>query len=163
LTLFGFHQVKSKSVGFNWLETVHQDNKLPDTTFVRLANIRGIMETSTTDLSWLCIVIIFGITAVVIILGTRSRLRYAHRIRDAQARGAFADMNTSENKSRVRRLAALALIGSLGMISSIISLVLLRGNQPGTFSGVLVAGVIIFGIIASIAGFLIQREIDRRI
>jgi hypothetical protein len=121
------------------------------------------METTTIDLSWLCLVITFGIAVVVIILDTRSRLRYESRIRDAQARGAFADMNTPENKSRVRRLAALALIGSLGMISSIIILVLLRGNQPSTFSGVLVAGVIIFGIIASISGFLMQREIDRRI
>ena len=118
------------------------------------------METTTIDLSWLCIVIPIGIIVVVAILGTRSRLWYASRIRDAQARGAFADMNLPENKVRFRRLAALALIGLLGMILSIASLVL---QQTNTFSGVMVAVAFVFGAIASIAGFLMQREINRRL
>jgi hypothetical protein len=115
------------------------------------------------DLSWLCILITFGIAVVVIILGTRSRMRYARRIREAQDRGAFADINMPENKSRVRRLAALALIGLLGMILSIIILALQIANQANPFTGIMIALAIIFGSIALIAGFLLQREIDRRL
>src|SRR5918996_1923305 len=94
------------------------------------------METTTSDLSWLCVVIPIGIIVLAAILGTRSRLRYARRIREAQARGAFADMNTPENKSRFRRLAALALIGLLGVILSIIILVLLQGSKAPSFLGI---------------------------
>ena len=122
------------------------------------------METTTINLSWLCIVIPIGIIVVVAILGTRSRLRYASRIREAQARGAFADMNTPENKSRFRRLAMIALIGLLGMIVSIAILVLQQASKAHSFYGItFVAVAIIFGIIASIAGFLMQREISRRL
>ena len=121
------------------------------------------METTTLDLSWLCLVIPIGIIVLAAILGTRSRLRYARRIREAQARGVFADMNTPENKSRFRRLAALALMGLLGMILSIAILVLQQASRDPSFAGITIAAAILFGIIASIAGFLMQREIDRRL
>ena len=57
------------------------------------------METNTIDLSWLCFVIPMGIVLVVTIFGTRSRLRYAKRIMDAQNRSAFDDMNTPKQKT----------------------------------------------------------------
>jgi hypothetical protein len=121
------------------------------------------MATMTIDLSWLCIVIPIGIIVVVAILGTRSRWRYARRIQEAQARGAFADMNTYENKSRFRRLAVMALVGLLGMILSIAILVLQQASKAPSFVGITIASAILFGIIASIAGFLMQREINRRL
>ena len=121
------------------------------------------METTTIDLSWLCLVIPIGIIVLAAILGTRSRLHYARRIREAQARGAFAAMNTPENKSRFRRFAALALIGLLGMILSIAILVWQQASGSPGFAGITIAAAILFGIMASIAGFLMQREIDRRL
>jgi hypothetical protein len=121
------------------------------------------MQSTTIDLSWLCFVILFGIVIVAAVFGTRSRLRYARRIREAQARGAFADLDTAENKSRFRRLAALALIGLLGMISSIVIFLLLLANQAVTFSGAMVVVALLFGMVAAIAGFLIQKEINRRL
>jgi hypothetical protein len=121
------------------------------------------MEPTTLDLSWLCIVIPVGIMIVVAILGTRSKLRYARRIREAQARGAFADLNKPENKARIRSLAFLALIGLLGMLLSIVVLILQQVNQFTTFSGITVIVAIVFGVIGSIAGFLMQREVNRRL
>jgi hypothetical protein len=121
------------------------------------------MEPITIDLSWLCIVIPIGVIVVAAILGTRSRLRYANRIREAQARGAFADLNTPENKARFRRLAVFALIGLLGMMLSIVLLVLLLPSKFASFYGIAIALALIFGVISSIAGFLMQREINRRL
>ena len=122
------------------------------------------MKAVPMNLSWLCIVIPIITIVVVAILGTLSKLRYASRIRDAQARDAFADLNAPENKSRFRRLAATALIGSLGMIVSIAVLVLLEMKHTGYYFGIpLIVLAILFGILASIAGFLMQREIDRRL
>ena len=116
------------------------------------------------NLSWLCIVIPIILMAAVAILGTWSKLRYASRIREAQVRGRFADLKAPENKSRFRRLAAIALIGSLGMIVSITILVLLQTRNAAPYFGIPLIGVaILFGIVASVAGFLMQREIDRRL
>jgi len=88
---------------------------------------------------------------VAAILGAWSRLRHA-------------GLNTPENKSRFRLLAAIALIGLLGMIVAIAILVFLQARKAAHYSGIpLIIVAIIFGIVASIAGFLIQREIDRRL
>jgi hypothetical protein len=62
------------------------------------------MKTYTIDLSWLCLIIPIGILVVAAILGARSKLQYGHQIREAQARGAFADTNTPKNRSRLLRL-----------------------------------------------------------
>ncbi len=114
------------------------------------------------DLSWLCFVPLMLIMIPVIYYGTRSRLRYARRIREAQARGAFVDMNTPENGSRLRRLAFLALIGSLGMIITILMVMQPWVRLPIPF-GVFITAFLAFGILASVAGFLMKREIDRRL
>lgn len=114
------------------------------------------------DQSWLCFIPVMLIMIPVIYYGTRSRLRYARRIREAQARGAFADMNTPENKSRFRRFALLALMGTLGIALSIVILLQPWIRLPVPF-GVIIAVFIVFGIMASVGGFLMQREIDRRL
>ena len=114
-------------------------------------------------LTVLCISIPVGILVVAAILGTRSRLKYANRIREAQARGAFADMNKAENKARFRRLALFALIGLLGMVLSIAILVVQLRSKFADFYGITVAIALLFGVTASIAGFLMQREINRRL
>ena len=114
------------------------------------------------DLTWLCFIALFLIMIPVIYFGTRSRLQYARRIREAQARDAFADMNTPANKSRFRRLALLALIGALGMVFSIVMLFQPWIRLPVP-TGVIIATFVVFGILASVGGLLMQREIDRRL
>lgn len=120
------------------------------------------MQSTTIDLSWLCFVILVGIVIVAAVFGTRSRLRYARRIREAQARGAFADMNTPENRSRIRRFALLALTGTLSIVFSIVMLLQPWIRIPVPF-GVIIVVFVIFAIMASVGGFLMQREIDRRL
>lgn len=121
------------------------------------------METTTINLSWLCIVVPVGVMVVAAILGTRSKLRYASRIFNAQARGAFADMNTPEAKFRFRRLAVLALIGAVGMIISLVILIIQWLGGILVPFGVTLISVCVFGVVTAIAGFLMRREIDRRL
>jgi hypothetical protein len=112
-------------------------------------------------LTVLCMSIPVGMLVVIAIWGTRARLKYANRLQEALARGAFADMNTPENKSRFRRLAVFALIGLLGMISSLAVLVLQLGSKFADFYGITGIVALIFVVITFIAGFFIQREINR--
>lgn len=116
------------------------------------------------NITWLCIVIPIAIIVVVAILGAWSKLQNARRIRGDQAGGVLAGLNTPEKKARFRLLAAIALIGLLGMIVSIVMVKFLQARNADHYFGIpLIAVAIIFGIIASIAGFLLQREIDRRL
>jgi hypothetical protein len=121
------------------------------------------MVTKTIDLSWLCFVVLIGVTILVAILGTRSRLRYARRLREAQSRGAFAELNTPKHKSRFRRLAIFALIGMLGMMLSLVILFLQLRTPFAHYYGITLGVTIFFGITGSIAGLLMQREFDRRL
>ena len=114
-------------------------------------------------LTVLCISIPVGIIVVAAILGTRSRLRYAARLRDAQARGAFADMGTPENKTRFRLIAISALVGLLGMFLSMAILIVQLQSRFANLYGITVTVAILFGIVAAIAGSLMQREINRRL
>ena len=121
------------------------------------------MEANTINLSWLCLVIPIGIIVLVAVLGTRSRLRYVKRIWDAQARGAFNDMNAPKQKTRFRWLALLALLGVIGTMSSLMISVLQRFVVIPIPVGIVLVVFGVFGILTAIAGFLIQREIDRRL
>ncbi|MBI5933035.1 MAG: hypothetical protein HY867_04960 [Chloroflexi bacterium] len=121
------------------------------------------METITFDLSWLCMVIPLGIIVVAAILGTRSRLRYASQIREALARGAFKELNAPEMKSRIRRLAVVALIGAIGMCLSFAFVVLQQISGVNAFFDLIVAVGLVFGIVASITGLMMRREIDKRL
>jgi hypothetical protein len=103
----------------------------------------------------------FPITAAI--LGTRSRLQYARRIREAQARGAFADMNTPKNRSRTRRLAMFALIGILGMTLSCMALFVQMKTRYADLYGITIGIALFFGIIGAGAGLLMQRDVDRRL
>ena len=116
------------------------------------------MKSTTIDLSWLCLVAVMVLMIPVIYFGTLSRLKYAKRIHDAQARSAFADMNAPENASRFRRFAFLALIGSLGMIISIVMLIQGWIRIPIPF-GVFITAFVVFGIIASVAGIFNEERL----
>ena|SRR5688572_27262166 len=114
-------------------------------------------------LTILCISIPIGVLVVAAILGTRSRLRYADRLREALSKGAFADMNTPQHKARFRRIAVLAMVGLFGMILSMGILVVQLQTKFASFYGITVVVAVLFGVMASIAGFLMQREINRRL
>ena len=114
-------------------------------------------------LTVLCVSIPIGILVLAAVLGTRSKLKYADRIREAQARGAFADMRTPEYKSRFRLLALFALIGVLGMILSIAILFVQLTTKFANLYGITLAVALIFGTIGASAGLLMQREINRRL
>jgi hypothetical protein len=70
-------------------------------------------------------------------------------------------MNAPENRSRFRRLAIFALIGSLGMAFSIAILVLQMVNKFSNFYWVTIVVALIFGGIGAGAGLLMQKEINR--
>lgn len=112
------------------------------------------------DSTWLCFVALMLIMIPAIYYGTRSRMRYLRRIREAQARGAFEDMNTPKTKSRIRTLAFLSLIGIGGTILSSTMLIQRWVRIP---LGFILAAIIVFAIVGSVAGFLMRREIDRRL
>lgn len=114
------------------------------------------------NLTWLCVVVLVLIMTVVIYFGTRSKLKYANRIREAQAKGAFEDISTPEVKSRYRRFAVLSLFGSFGMIFSIVILFIQRANG-NILPGITIIAAIVFGMIATIGGYLMKREVDRRL
>ena len=111
----------------------------------------------------LCVSVPIGILILVAVLGTRSRLRYADQIRKAQARGAFNDMNTPEYKSRTRHYALIALIGLSGMVLSIAILIFQQASGFTYYSGFTVIVAILWGILSSVGGYLMKREIDRRL
>lgn len=121
------------------------------------------MVTNTIDLSWLCFVILMGIIFVTAFFGTRSRLRYAKRIMEAQKRGAFDDMNTPKQKTRFRWLASIALIGIIGAMSSLAILILQRFGIIPISMGIVLACLGLFTVLGAIAGYLMRREFDRRL
>jgi len=108
----------------------------------------------------LAYVVVFAAIAIV---STQAKLRSANRIRKAQARGAFADLETPENRSRLRWLAIVALIGLFGMLVSFGILVLQLIGRISGFYGVTIAIGVVSGIMSSTVGLLMNREINRRL
>ncbi|HSL45831.1 MAG TPA: hypothetical protein VK897_20525 [Anaerolineales bacterium] len=113
-----------------------------------------------TGLFFLAYVVLFVIIAVV---STQVKQRSAKRILKAQARGALADLGTSKNKFRFRFLAGIALFGVLGMVLSITVLVMQLATRFSNLYWVTIVIALIFGGIGSVAGLLMQREINRRL
>jgi|GEM_PF-1790492 FtsH-binding integral membrane protein len=97
------------------------------------------------------------------VLVTRSKIKYANQLREAQARGAFKDMNTPEYKSRTRHFALIALIGLLGMVLSFVIMIFQQVSGVTNFSGFTAIVALLFGILSSVGGYLMKREIDRRL
>jgi hypothetical protein len=115
------------------------------------------------NFSWLCVAAFIALMIPVIYFGITSRLKYAKQILDAQAKGAFSDLNTPKVKSRFRRLAVVALIGLSGMTLFLLGFVILQVNRMIAYSGVVITIAILFGISGAAAGLLMQREINRRL
>ncbi len=125
----------------------------------------------TIDLSWLtiplcltvCLPIYVAIVAILITSSMRTRVKYAKRIRDAQARGAFDDLSSPGQKPRNLWLALTALVGLLGVMASVGMLFLQLSNVVVLPIEVIFIAFGVFGSLSAIAGILMQREIDRRL
>jgi hypothetical protein len=106
---------------------------------------------------------IIAVFAVIAIVSTQAKIQSAKRILRAQTEGAFADLETPKNKFRMRLLAIIALIGILGMALSIAVIFIQMLTQSYNYYWVAIVIGLIFGGMGPIAGFLMQREINRRI
>jgi len=104
-----------------------------------------------------------GIILIAAVFGTHSRLKDAKRIMDAQNRGAFDDMNTLKQKGRFGWLALMALIGVIGAMGSLAIIILQRFDIILIPVGIVFAFLGVFGVLGAIAGYLMQREINRRL
>jgi len=103
--------------------------------------------------------LIVAIMVVFAFLGTRSRSQYVKRLQAAEAKGGFPP----EARLRLRRLVILAVIGPLGSASFMIVLVLaVLGGIPIHPLIALYVSVVLF-ILCVIAGFLMRREVNRRL
>jgi hypothetical protein len=120
------------------------------------------METTTIDLSWLCIVFWAVLMIPIIIFSTHSRFQYIRRLHEAQVRGAFADLESPERKRRLRHFALLALVATLVVIISIF-IIALSDNILMPYKMIAIIALIVFGITAAISGYFLKREIDRRL
>lgn len=106
--------------------------------------------------------IVLGMMVLGVMLSVQYNIRYAKRIREARARGAFSDMNTPKVKSQFRRLTTLALFGCIGFFSSIV-VVAIQQSLHIVPSTVRLPVSMVFVIVAILGGYLYKREIDRRL
>jgi divalent metal cation (Fe/Co/Zn/Cd) transporter len=109
----------------------------------------------------ICFVAFVGIVIILMTFSVRSRLKYAKRIKDAQARGAFDDMNTPSRRNLW--LASIALVGLLGVVATLGMFFLQLLHVVALPVEVLFIAFGVFGSMIAIAGTLMQREIDRRL
>lgn len=79
-----------------------------------------------------------------------------------QNKGAFDNMNTPKQKTRFRRLALMAFIGVIGTMGSLVTLILQQFGMVSIPMGSIFASIGVFGAFGATAGYLMQREIDRR-
>ena len=121
-------------------------------------------------LAGICLLTYIAVFAAIAIVTTQAKQRSARRIMQAQARGAFADLGTSKNKFRFSVLVGFAFFGVLGFTCSI-GVVALQsfkyylnpGIELSELYWVTIAVGLIFGSIGAVAGFLMNREINRRL
>jgi hypothetical protein len=122
------------------------------------------MESTTTDLSWLCFVFGAVFAGVMIVFGTRYRLRYGRRFWNAYRRGAFEDLDTPRVQARMNRYLLVASIALFGMVISFGVMVVQQATgffRDYSYITLIVAGL--FGLISLIAALLRHREYDRRL
>jgi hypothetical protein len=125
------------------------------------------MENSDVILSGLCtglfLVLFLALIAAAVYLRIRANSRWLKRYHAAKARGALNDINSPKMTVRFRLLAILALIGLLGSFSSLglFGLKLYKGLSISP--QVTIVSFAVFALLGSIAGLLMQREINRRL
>ena len=121
-------------------------------------------------LAGLCLLTYIAVFAAIVIVTTQAKQRSARRIMRAQARGAFDDLETPKNRFRFRLLAGIALFGVLGFTCSIgvfalhsFSHYLNLGTEFSKLYWVTIVMALVFGSVGAVAGFLMEREINRRL
>jgi hypothetical protein len=111
-------------------------------------------------------VICITVSSVLILLAflvTRSKIRSINRFEQTQAKGGFTKLNKPEYKSKTRHFALIALTGLLGMVLSIAIVIFQQISGSTNFSDFTAIIALLFGILSSVGGFLMKREIDRRL
>src|SRR5690349_15409967 len=111
------------------------------------------------NLSWLCVPLGFCMMLPFIVLGTRSRLLWLKRYREAQARGDFDEkMNAPDLKQRIRNLMLVVLTGWVGVAVLVVLLFLRPSGALDVSIKFIVIGLGFFGSLASVGGILVHRE-----
>ena len=136
-----------------------------------MVSYENIIETlSLVCLTGFVVIPYMAVMAAFAIIGTQAKQRSAKRIMAAQARGAFADLESPKNTFRFRFLAGFALFGVLGFTCSIGAFALqsLRyylkpGTELSSLYWVTIGVGLIFGSICAVAVLLINREMNRRL
>jgi hypothetical protein len=72
-------------------------------------------------------------------------------------------MNIPKQKTRFRRLALMAFIGVIGIMGSLVTLIFVFNSLVSIPMGSIFASIGVFGVLGATAGYLMQREIDRRL
>ncbi len=106
--------------------------------------------------------IYIAIFTSIAIVTTQAKQRYAKEILKEQARGAFKDLETPNDKFRFRLFAGIALLGVVGTTLSIGVLVLQVATKFSNPYWITIGIALIFSGIGAVAGFLMRREITRR-
>lgn len=106
--------------------------------------------------------IYIAIFTSIAIVTTQAKQIYAKKILKAQARGAFKDLDTPNNKFRFRLFAGVALFGVIGTTLSLGVLILQVATKFSNLYWVTIGIALIFSGIGAVAGFLMRREITRR-
>lgn len=116
-------------------------------------------------LIWFAGIIVLACIAIftsIAIVTTQAKQRYAKEILKEQARGAFKDLETPNDKFRFRLFAGIALLGVVGTTLSIGVLVLQVATKFSNPYWITIGIALIFSGIGAVAGFLMRREITRR-
>ena len=122
------------------------------------------MKIMIVDSLWTAICLTASSVLILLaFLVTRSKIRSINRFHQAQTKGVFSELNKPEYKSRTRQFALIALIGLSGMVLSIAIVIFQQVSGFTNFSGFTVIVALLFGILSSVGGYLMKREIDRRL
>jgi hypothetical protein len=108
-----------------------------------------------------CFAAYVGIVIALMTFSMRAKLKDVKRIQDAQARGAFDDLNT--HKLRHVWLPIAALVGVLGVAVTIGMLFLKLLQVIDLPVEIILLAFGVFGTMGAIAGTLMYQEIDRRL
>ncbi len=114
-------------------------------------------------LAFIFILIFLIPISLAIYFGVRSRARYADRIFEAQRRGSFNDLKTWQEKNKFLSRMVVMTSGYIGLLISLI-LFFLYYYKVLDIPIILILVVLVISFLSLfVGGFLMQREITRRL
>jgi membrane associated rhomboid family serine protease len=105
----------------------------------------------------------FAIMAAIALVNTQAKQKSIMWDRQALARDAFADVGTPKQQFRLLLVFGLAFISVLGMPVSLVIAVVQWAAEPSKPPGVTFAAALFFVVTSIVAGFIINREINKEI